>query len=100
MTRLQARNEANKTKNAARFAKFTAKAAPVALVATPADALLASLRAHVESTDEHADGSRWGQVYLPNVGSGHSFAGHLSALTARGIYRPAGDPCFGAVRLA
>jgi hypothetical protein len=62
-----------------------------------ADAILSSLRANVESTTIEKDGTEWGSVYLPNVGSGHSFAGHLSALEAAGLYRRAGDPCFGEV---
>ena len=65
-----------------------------------AAALLANLRAHTENTTEEADGSRWGSVYLPNVGKGHSFAGHLSALEAASLYRRTGDSCFGEVLLA
>lgn len=65
-----------------------------------ADTLLADLRKAVEATDIDADGVEWGTVYLHNVGSGHSFAGFLSALTARGDYRPTSDAHFGRVKMA
>ena len=57
--------------------------------------LLAELRRNVE---QEIDG--WGQVYLANVGSGHSFAGKLSALTNAGLYRPMDGHHFGLVKLA
>lgn len=63
-----------------------------------ASALLSSLRSNCESTTVEADGTRWGSVYLPNCGKGHSFAGLLSALEAAGLYRPTGDSCFGEVK--
>lgn len=62
-------------------------------------ATLEALRAAVESTSIHHDGTVWGGVYLPNAGSGHAFAGYLSALTADGDYRPTGDQFFGRVRM-
>lgn len=64
---------------------------------TEAAKILASLRNNVESTTHEADGKVWGQVYLDNVGRGHSFAGHLSALKTLGVYRPTGDQAFGDV---
>lgn len=96
MTALQAKMTANAALNAARWARAAARRTPV----SPSAALLAGLRAAVESTDEYGDGSKWGQVYLPNVGKGHSFAGLLSALEGQGLYRPTGNPAFGMVRLA
>jgi hypothetical protein len=65
-----------------------------------AETLLVDLRKAVEATDIDADGSEWGTVYLHNVGRGHAFAGFLSALTARGDYRPTSDTHFGRVKMA
>ncbi len=95
MTDLQTRNAARHTVNAQRLAALLAR------TVTPADQVLADLRANVECIAEVCDnGEKWGQVYLANVGRGHAFAGHLSALTARGLYRPQGDQHFGLVKLA
>lgn len=60
--------------------------------------LLANLRENVEHIDELKDGSRWGEVYLPNVGTGHQFAGLLSALKQEGLYSQI-DKVFGFVKL-
>ena len=66
--------------------------------------ILASLRKNVERWETHADGSKWGCVYLDNAipdgMSFHAFAGYLSALKKQGLYRPEDDDgCFGLVRL-
>lgn len=57
--------------------------------------LLARLRANIESEELRADGSRWGDGYLPNARphtmSGHQFAGYLSALEAAGLYEKMAD---------
>jgi hypothetical protein len=101
MTSLQVRMAQNAVLNADRFARAAARrAASVAPAASPASDLLVRLRRVVESTDEMGDGSRWGHVYLPNVGSGHSFAGLLSSLEGQGFYKPTGDRHFGMVKLA
>lgn len=64
--------------------------------------LLTHLRTNCESITERADGD-WGMVYLDNAiphgWSRHQFAGHLSDLKARGLYRTTGDDCFGEVLL-
>lgn len=60
--------------------------------------LLVKLRENVEGSEEHQDGSRWGEVYLPNVGTGHQFAGLLSALKQEGLYKQI-DKVFGSVKL-
>ncbi len=59
--------------------------------------VLAKLRDNVESTETRPDGSKWGEVYLPNVGSGHKFAGMLSALAKDGFYEQQ-DQTFGLVK--
>ena len=79
---------------------MNANQTPCTQTINPADQVLADLRANVECIAEYYDnGDRWGQVYLANVGRGRSFAGHLSALTARGLYRPQGDQHFGLVKM-
>jgi len=71
-----------------------------------ADTILAGLRENTEGcTIIEPDGARWGTVYLDNarpVGcNGHKFAGFLSALERRGLYRPEQDDgIFGLVKLA
>jgi len=60
--------------------------------------VLAKLRDNVESTETRPDGSKWGEVYLPNVGSGHQFAGLLSTLAKDGLYEQQ-DQTFGLVKL-
>lgn len=56
-----------------------------------AETILASLRHEYEST-ETFKGEEWGTVYLDNVRpagiTAHQFAGFLSALEAKGLYRP------------
>lgn len=94
MTALQARNARNVALNNVRLAKLRARCAAVNPVG---DELLAQLRKNVEGTEHHADGTVWGLVYLHNAGAGHSFAGHLSALKARGLYRETGNRWFGMV---
>lgn len=51
-----------------------------------------------EGVTEDSDGSRFGEVYLPNIGSSHQIAGFLSVLAKEGLYRPV-SKLFGDVRL-
>ena len=60
--------------------------------------ILDTLRANVEMTSENLDGSRWGDVYIPNVGNTQELAGVLSALAKEGLYKPL-DKFFGEVKL-
>ena len=55
------------------------------------------LLGEVEAKTEE-NGVVWGQVYLPNVGDGRSFAGCLSQLKQDGKYRPVSKD-FGEVRM-
>jgi hypothetical protein len=63
--------------------------------------VLEALRAQVE----YENSLGWGCVYLDNAASclsdlsNRQFAGYLSALEAKELYRPEGDDCFGYVRL-
>lgn len=65
--------------------------------------VLNALRNSSESTCTEADGTVWGTVYLDNAipddWSKHKFAGHLSDLKKRGLYRPTHYPEFGEVKL-
>ena len=57
-----------------------------------------ALLENTEGTTEYADGSIWGEVYIPNIGSSHEIAGYLSALKKDGVYRPVAD-YFGQVKI-
>lgn len=63
-------------------------------------AILAALRAHVEAFEDTTE--LWGSVYIDNAKPenmpARSFAGVLSALERKGLYRPQGDDAFGYVR--
>lgn len=65
------------------------------------ETVLEALRAEIES-DGFSEG--FGMVYLDNARpagmSARAFAGHLSQLTQRGLYKDAGDGVFGEVRRA
>ena len=67
-----------------------------------ASEVLANLRKHAEFTETSEDGVEWGGVYLanakPDTMSPHQFAGHLSALEARGLYAKE-DGFFGLVKM-
>lgn len=65
---------------------------------TKSQETLTRLLLAVESKTEYTDGSVWGQVYLPNVGDTHSFAGCLSQLRKSGDYRPISSD-FGEVKM-
>lgn len=64
---------------------------------TKNDVFQALLR-NKEGTTEYTDGSIWGEVYIPNIGSSHEIAGYLSALKKDGVYRPVAD-CLGEVKI-
>lgn len=59
------------------------------------DVYWALVREKEGGTDEHPDGTAWAHVYLDNTWRGdmspHKFAGHLSALEGRGLYRSFDD---------
>ncbi len=65
---------------------------------TKSQEVLTRLLSAVESKTEYTDGSIWGEVYLPNVGASHSFAGCLAQLRKSGDYRPISEE-FGEVRM-
>lgn len=60
--------------------------------------VLESLKKNVECTTTYQDGTIWGDVYLPNIGSSHQIAGYLSALKQEGLYKPVAK-MFGEVRI-
>jgi hypothetical protein len=68
-----------------------------------ADTILEDLRENAESISNKDDAGTWGMVYLDNAKpSGcnrHQFAGFLSVLESRGLYRSTGDSYFGEVLL-
>ncbi|NBR01318.1 MAG: hypothetical protein EBT79_13310 [Actinobacteria bacterium] len=65
-----------------------------------AQKVLADLRANAEGCSSmDSDGNEWRDVYLPNAGSGRSFAGYVSALTDAGFYKTQDGKFFGTVRL-
>lgn len=74
------------------------------MLSTTAKLLLITLRACAEREEEHADGTRWGLVYLDNARpddmSARSFAGYLSALKNAELYHSLNDDCFGLVKLS
>jgi len=107
MTNAQITAENNKANRDAAMARIRARhAAKVAKIqaiqqaTSPSDSVLASLRANVEGRMTR-NGQEWGQVYLDNAKpdgmNRHQFAGYLSALTERGLYKAQGDDCFGDV---
>jgi hypothetical protein len=67
--------------------------------------VLASLLASKESGNEtvYTDGSVWCDVYLDNAKpagmNAHQFAGYLSALEKRGVYKPIDNFAWGMVRV-
>ena len=64
-------------------------------------AVLAELRANLESCREESDEGVWASVYLPNCPSSREkgFNGVLSSLSKKGLYRPEGDDIFGDVKV-
>ena len=67
-----------------------------------AQTILEALRKHRDGGyTENVDGSRWYDTYLNNARppgmNAHAFAGHLSALTAAGVYKDLDGYAFGRV---
>ena len=69
-----------------------------------AQALYEQLQQGWESLSKDPDGNVWGSVYLGNYGDTRSFAGLLSTLKRKGLYKPMNsddrdDRFFGWVKL-